>query len=76
MMFLVVPNVSKMLLTLIAMLRDVIPLIIIVCIYIIFGTQIFSTLYQDINSNFDSIFKSFRTLFDTMIGNYEYGGSG
>lgn len=36
----------------------------------------FSTLYQDINSNYSSVFTTLRTVFDSMIGNYEYGGSG
>jgi len=45
MLFLVVPSVSKMLLTLVAMLRDVIPLLTLVLCYIIAMTQVFSSLY-------------------------------
>ena len=76
MLFLVVPSVSKMLLTLVAMLYDVRYFTILMSCYLVIVTQIFSTLFQDINTGFDSLFKSFRRSFDTMIGVYEYGGSG
>jgi hypothetical protein len=49
-LFLVVPAVSKMLLTLVAMLIDVGPFSMLMFCYLFAATQLFSTLYQDINS--------------------------
>lgn len=46
-LFLVVEKVSKMLLTLYVMILDVWPFAIIMLAYYGFGTQIFSTIYQD-----------------------------
>lgn len=46
-LFLVVENVSKMLLTLYVMILDVWPFAIIMLAYYLFGTQVFSTIYQD-----------------------------
>ena len=76
MLFLVVPSVSKMLLTLVAMLSAVGGFGTLQICYLIMSTQIFSTLYQDINENYNSIFVSFRTTFDSMLGGYSYAGSG
>ena len=74
-LFLVVPSISKMLITLIFMLQDVAAFMVIMIIYIIALTQIFSTLLQDIAPQFSTLFKSVITTFDTMIGVYEYGGT-
>ena len=74
-LFLVVPSISKMLITLIFMLQDVGAFLVIMIIYIIAMTQIFSTLFQDIAPQFATLFLSVRTTFDTMIGVYAYEGT-
>jgi len=57
MLFLVLPSISKMLLTLVAMLIDVLPFAFIMACYIVIATQLFSTQYQDIN------FERYGTIF-------------
>jgi hypothetical protein len=43
--------------------------------YLIMGTQIFQTLFQDMNSNYKDFYHSLRSMFDSMIGVYGYSGS-
>lgn len=74
-LFLVVPSISKMLITLIFMLQDVGAFLVIMIIYIVALTQIFSTLLQDTAPQFSTLFYSVRTTFDTMIGVYAYEGT-
>ena len=76
MLFLVIPSISKMILTLGAMLLDVRPFMILISCYLIFSTQLFSTLFQDINEDFSSLFGSFQVVYNGIIGAYSYGGSG
>jgi hypothetical protein len=49
--FLVVPSVSKMLLTLVAMIYDVQSFFMVMIAYLMMATQIFQTLFQDSNEN-------------------------
>lgn len=74
-LFLVVPSVSKMLLTLIEMLKDVKSFFILMIAYIVACAQIFQTLFQDVNENYSTFHISLRSTYDTMIGNYGYAGS-
>ena len=77
MLFLVVPGLSSMIQTLAQMFADVVPFLCIMVSYLIFGTQFFSTLYQDINPDyFGSIFGSFVTTFDLALGVFGYDGYG
>jgi hypothetical protein len=70
---LVVPNVSKMLLTLVSMLRDVKAFAFLMLCYIIITVQIFSTGYQDtIPEFFGKVFETVKTNFNSLLGGYSY----
>ena len=75
-LFLVVPSISKMLLTIITMLIDVMPFAFIMVCYILFSTQFFSTLYQDIiQDKYGTLFFSFRQNFDNALAVYDHIGA-
>lgn len=62
---LVVPSVSKMLLTLVSMLVDVKGFGVIMLLYMLIMVQVFSTMYQDTNPQFfEKLYTSFQTSFD------------
>lgn len=72
-MFLIVKEISKMMLTLVNMLMDVVPFLFIMACYIFFAIQMFSTLYQDVSPKFQNIvMNSGLTTYDTAMGNYDY----
>lgn len=76
MLFLVVPNVSNMLLTLIKMMLDVCPFLFIMLVYIVLSAQIFTTQYQDINTgSYGEIGASLRTTYDQAMAVYTYVGA-
>jgi branched-subunit amino acid transport protein AzlD len=56
--FLIIPSISKMILTLISMLIDVNPFLSLMIIYLMFSTQFFSTMFQDINEIYSTIWDS------------------
>ena len=73
--FLVVRNVSKLILTLIAMIGDTVSFMFIVCCFILIMASIFTTLYQDTNpSKYGGLALTVRTLFDAAIGQYDFSG--
>jgi hypothetical protein len=73
--FLVVRNVSKLILTLIAMIGDTISFMFIVCCFILIMASIFTTLYQDTNAEkYGGLALTVRTLFDAAIGQYDFSG--
>ena len=77
-LFLVIENVSKMLLTLYVMILDVWPFAIIMLAYYMIGTQIFSTIYQDMEKStwgggsYDTLFDSVTATYDATLGAYGY----
>lgn len=75
--FLVVREISKLLLTLIAMVGDTLSFMFIVCCFILIMASVFTTLYQDTNpAMFGGLALTVRTLFDAAIGQYTYSGMG
>jgi len=75
--FLVVRSISKMLLTLIEMIGDTFSFLFIVACYLSIMASIFTTLYQDDNYNsYGSIARSFRTLYDACLTNYNHKDMG
>jgi hypothetical protein len=77
MLFLVIPGLSSMMLTLAQMFKDVIPFLCIMVCFIVLGMQFFSTMYQDINAGyFGSLFDSFVSTFDLALGVFGYDGYG
>lgn len=75
-LFLVVPSISKMLLTLVYMMIDVGPFLFIMICYLMFSTLLFSCLYQDNNQDvYGKIFSSFEQNFLNMLGSYQYTGA-
>jgi len=75
--FLVIRDISKLLLILIAMIGDTVAFMFIVCCFILIMSSVFTTLYQDTNPDkFGGLAKTARALFDASIGNYDYGDMG
>lgn len=75
--FLVIRDISKLLLTLIAMITDTLAFIVIVACFLIIAASVFTTLYQDYNEDkYKNLRTSFRTLFDTSLAVYDYDGMG
>lgn len=71
--FLVVRSISKLLLTLMAMVGDTLSFMFIVSCFILIMASIFTTLYQDTNPvKFGGLALTVRTLFDATIGQYDY----
>ena len=75
--FLVIRDISKMLLTIYEMLADTLSFILIVICYFVVVASVFTTLYQDINpEKFGGLIISARTLFDSAMAVYDYVGMG
>ena len=75
--FLVIRDVSKLLLTLMAMITDTLAFILIVACFLIIMSSVFTTLYQDYNTDkYGDLSTTFRTLFDTAIAVYDYENMG
>lgn len=75
--FLVVRTISKLLLTLLAMVGDTLSFMFIVICFIIIMASIFTTLYQDTNPDkYGGLALTVRTLFDASLGSYDYSGMG
>jgi hypothetical protein len=75
--FLVIRDISKLLLILIAMIGDTIAFMFIVCCFILIMSSVFTTLYQDIRPDkFGGLALTARALFDASIGNYDYDDMG
>ena len=75
--FLMIAQLSKMLLTFIAMVIDTIPFIFLVMSYLIISSAIFTTLFQDVNPTMYKDFETtMRTLFDGLMGVFLYKGFG
>ncbi|CDW78613.1 UNKNOWN [Stylonychia lemnae] len=75
--FLVVRDISKMLLTIWEMLADTLSFIFIVVCYFVITASVFTTLYQDLNPDkFGGLAISLRTLYDSAMAVYDYKGMG
>lgn len=71
--FLVVRSISKLLLTLIAMIGDTISFLFLVSCFILIMASIFTTLYQDTNPDkYGGIARTVRTLFNAVVAQYDY----
>lgn len=75
--FLVVKEISRMLLTLFEMLYDTLSFIFIVICYLVIVASVFTTLFQDVNPTYyGGLTVSTRTLFDASMAVYTYDGMG
>ena len=75
--FLVIRDISKLVLTLLAMIGDTVSFMFITSCFILIMASIFTTLYQDTNpAKFGGLALSVRALFDATIGQYDYNGMG
>lgn len=75
--FLVIRQISMMLLTIYEMLADTISFMFVVLCYFVVVTSVFTTLFQDINPNkFGSLPLTARVLFDASNDVYDYLGMG
>lgn len=73
--FLVVRDISKLLLLIFEMLTDTLSFIFIVVCYLVIIGSVFTTLYQDTNpSKFGGLALSVRTLYDGLMAVYDYKG--
>jgi hypothetical protein len=67
--FLVIRDISKLLLILVAMIGDTLAFMFIVCCFILIVSSVFTTLYQDVNpEKYGGLAISARYLFDAAIG--------
>ena len=75
--FLIMEKISILLLTLFKMIGDALSFIMIMLSFFLFVASIFTTLYQDYNEEkYGNLWKSVSTLFNTMIGEYDYDDMG
>jgi hypothetical protein len=75
--FLVVRPISKLLLTLIAMIDDTLSFIFIFSCYLLIAASVFTTLYQDTNpTKWGGLALSLRCLFNATLAQYDYSGMG
>jgi len=73
--FLVVRAISKLLLTLVAMLLDTLGFILLAMCYLLIISTVFTTLFQDINpDSFSNLAITARTLYDAILATYDYSG--
>jgi hypothetical protein len=71
--FLVVRNISKLLLTLSSMIGDTLSFMFIFSCFVLLMASVFTTLYQDTNPvKFGGFALTIRTLFDACLANYDY----
>lgn len=67
--FLVIRDISKLILILFAMIGDTLAFMFIVCCFILIVSSVFTTLYQDVNPDkYGGLAISARYLFDAAIG--------
>ena len=75
--FLVMRSISKLILTLLAMIVDTLNFMFIVVCFILIMASIFTTLYQDTNpAKYGGFAITVRYMFDATISNYDYDGMG
>jgi hypothetical protein len=73
--FLVIRDLSKLLLIVVNMLKDTLSFMFILTCFILIMSSIFTTLYQDFYPDkFGGLAMSARFLFDASIGQYSYDG--
>lgn len=73
--FLVARDISKLLLTLIAMIADTLSFLFIVCCFILIMASVFTTLYQDTNPDkYGGLTPTIKTLFNDAMGVFDYDG--
>lgn len=71
--FLVVRKVSKLILTLVAMIGDTLSFLFLACCFILICASVFTTLYQEAQpSKFNNLTLTIRTLYDALLGTYDY----
>lgn len=72
--FLMIRQISKLIMTLYRMLIDTISFIFIVCCYLLITSTIFTMLFQDtdMSESYGSLSMSYRTLFTALTGAYAY----
>ena len=71
--FLVIRQISRLILTLLRMLYDTLGFIFILCCYMVLAATIFTTLFQStLPEYYGELSLSLRTLFDAFIGYYVY----
>lgn len=71
--FLVIRQISKLLLTLISMITDTVSFLFIFSCFVVLMASVFTTLYQDTNPiKFGGLALTIRTLFDACLANYDY----
>ena len=71
--FLMIKEISKLLLTIVAMIGSTFSFLIFLGCYFLLMASIFTTLYQDIKPKFyEGLFFTIRTLYDGMIASYDY----
>lgn len=71
--FLVVRKISKLILTLVAMIGDTLSFLFLVCCFILITASVFTTLYQEAApEKFNTLTLTIRTLYDAALGNYDY----
>jgi Polycystin cation channel len=71
--FLVVRSVSKLISTLMRMISDAVSFILIVSSYLLLMSTVFTTLFQSsMPDDYPDISTSLRTLYDSMLGSYNY----
>lgn len=70
--FLVIKSVSKLINTLVKMLKDTISFMFIMISYMLLVSSIFSTLFQEASpERYGSLSSAMRTMFDYALGNYD-----
>jgi hypothetical protein len=71
--FLIIRDISKLLLTIVAMVGDTLNFLIFVTCYLFLMASIFTTLYQDTNpAAYGGLSLSVRTLYDAALAVYNY----
>ena len=74
---LLVLEMSKLLLTVYAMLVDTVPFVLLTLMYLYISAAFLYTLYSDINpGKYGTIEDTVITIFDDLMGSYGYGGFG
>ena len=72
-----ISEMSKMILTFIAMVRDTISFMYLVFGYLFLMACVFTTMFQDINpGSYGNFSTSIRTMFDGLMASYGYKGYG
>ena len=75
--FFMLEELSKMLLTFLAMIVATAPFMFIVIAYLIIAAAVFTTIFQDVNyALYGNFVISIRSMFDGLMGGYSYKGFG